>query len=156
MNKRKKIYSWMIRCSFVLGVILLINVWLLLSSHCLTFASAPKNDKTESVSLPENYTPEQIESILARLGDDQVRRLLIKELQKSASGLKTDSRNGPDSESLTGFINQMGYRAGLAQVRMMEVLSNIKNMPADILKALQKLIGRKKVMPKRSLSVIFA
>ena len=31
-----------------------------------------ENDKTESVSLPENYTTEQIESILARLGDDQV------------------------------------------------------------------------------------
>ena len=133
--------------------ILLLVVWLLLSSHCLTFASATKNDemavvnaendKTESVRLPENYTSEQIESILARLGDDQVRRLLIKELQKSASDLKTDSRSGPDSESHTGFIKQMGYVAGLSQVRMKEVISNIKNIPADILKALQKLIGRK-------------
>jgi small-conductance mechanosensitive channel len=166
MNKRKKIYSWMVRCSFVLGVILLINVWLLLFSHCLTFASTPKNDemavanaendKTESVSLPENYTTEQIESILARLGDDQVRRLLIKELQKSASGLKTDSRSGQDSESLPGFIQQMGYRAGLAQVRMMEVLSNIKNMPADILKALQKLIGRKGTFRVIGLLVVLA
>jgi small-conductance mechanosensitive channel len=98
-----------------------------------------ENDKTESVSLPENYTTEQIESILARLSDDQVRRLLIKELEKSASDLKTDSRNYSDSE---GFIKQMGYVAGLAQVRMKEVISNIENIPADILKSLQKLIGR--------------
>lgn len=133
--------------------LLLLFVWLLLSSHCLAFASALENDemavvnaesvKTESVSLPENYTTEQIESILARLGDDQVRRLLIKELQKSASDLKADSRKGSDSESLTGFIQQMGYVAGLAQVRMKEVISNIKNIPADILMAIQKLIGRK-------------
>lgn len=166
MNKRKKIYSWMVRCSFVIGVILLINVWLLLSSHRLTFASAPKNDemavvntendKTESVSLPENYTPEQIESILARLGDDQVRRLLIKELQKSASGLKTDSRSGQDSESLPGFIMQMGDVTGLAQVRMMEVTSNIKNIPADILKALQKLIGRKGTFRVIGLLIVLA
>jgi small-conductance mechanosensitive channel len=166
MNKRKKIYSWMVRCSFVLGVILLINVWLLLSSHCLTFASTPKNDemtvvnaendKTELVSLPENYTPEQIESILARLGDDQVRRLLIKELQKSASGLKTDSRSGQDSESLPGFIMRMGDVTGLAQVRMMEVTSNIKNIPADILKALQKLIGRKGTFRVIGLLIVLA
>jgi small-conductance mechanosensitive channel len=165
MNKRKKIYSWMNRCSVVL-VVLLINVWLLFSFHCLTFASAPKNDemavvnaendKTESMSLPENYTTDQIESILARLGDDQVRRLLIKELQKSASDLKTDSRSGPDSESLTGFIQRMGYVAGLAQSRMMEVTSNIKNIPTDILKALQKLIGRKGTFRVMGLLIVLA
>ena len=123
--------------------LLLIIVCLLLSSHCLTFASTPKNnepsvikaeiDRTGSLNLPENYTSEQVEAILARLSDDQVRRLLIKELQKSAPDLKTD----------TDFIKQMAYVASLAQGRMMEMISNIKNIPADILKALQKLIGRK-------------
>jgi len=104
--------------------LLLIIVCLLLSSHCLTFASTPKNnetsvikaeiDRTGSLNLPENYTSEQVEAILARLSDDQVRRLLIKELQKSAPDLKTD----------TDFIKQMAYVASLAQGRMMEMLED--------------------------------
>ena len=56
MNKLKKIYSWMVRCSVVLGVILLINVWLLLSSHCLTFASTPKNDEMTVVNAENDKT----------------------------------------------------------------------------------------------------
>ncbi len=129
-------------------LLLFIIIWLLISFSSFALSETTgKNDavddQRELVNLPETHTLKQVDEIMARLSDDQVRRLLIKELQKSASDLKADSRKGSDSESLTGFIQQMGYVAGLAQVRMKEVISNIKNIPADILKAIQKLIGRK-------------
>ena len=50
----------------------------------------------------------------------------------------------------------MGYVAGLAQVRMMEVSTNIKNVPADILKALQKLIGSKGTFRVIGLLIVLA
>ncbi|PQP33627.1 hypothetical protein C6A37_11955, partial [Desulfobacteraceae bacterium SEEP-SAG9] len=42
------------------------------------------------VTLPENYTSEQVDAILARLSDDQVRQLLIAELRKAASDPTAD------------------------------------------------------------------
>lgn len=129
--------------------LLLIVVCLILSSHCLTFASTLiKNetavtsgelDTTGSVNLPENYTSEQVEAILARLSDDQVRRLLIEELQKSASDLNVTSQSDKKIGMLSGFYRSLEDGTGLAYKRMIDVTSNIKSIPADIASALQKL-----------------
>ena len=49
-------------------------------------ASQSKGAQTsESVALPENLQAEDIDAVMARLNDDQVRRLLIAELQADAA-----------------------------------------------------------------------
>ena len=93
--------------------LLLLVVWFLFSFPCLTFSGTPQNDvipepniengKSESVTLRTNYTDEQIESILARLSDDQVRRLLIAELQKSAANLEVARQSHKGSGMFSGF-----------------------------------------------------
>jgi len=97
------------------------------------------SDELSSAALPENYTLDQIESILARMSDDQVRRLLINELQKSASDQSIENKKGAEKELLAGFFQDMEQGTGLTYKRMIEVAANIRNMPIDIAKAFQRL-----------------
>jgi len=123
--------------------------WMLLAWHGLAFSESlnkneiiddkPAKDEIASIDLPENYTVNQVEAVLARMSDDQVRRLLINELQKSASDLNIKSRRGTEKELLAGFFQDMEQETGLANKRMAEVVANIKNMPNDIARAFQRL-----------------
>jgi len=122
-----------------------IIVCLLLACNGLAFSEDlnilenAASDESSSTPLPQNYTSDQIESTLARMSDDQVRRLLINELQKSAFDQRIENRRGAEKGLLAGFFQDMEQGTGLAYKRMIEVVANIKNMPSDIAKAFQRL-----------------
>jgi small-conductance mechanosensitive channel len=91
------------------------------------------------VTLPENYTSEQVDAILARLSDDQVRQLLIAELRKAASDQAADQTVDEDSGLVSELLNEVEDGSGIAHQRMTAIASNLKNIPADIVRALGRL-----------------
>jgi len=68
-------------------------VWAMLAIPTPAFAQmVPSAEQTTSeVSLPENLTQEEIRELIARMSDDQVRDLIISQLDKSAIEEQPDS-----------------------------------------------------------------
>lgn len=125
------------RHSFLL---IFLAVWLLFlfSGSMAAIAKTGKSSQEEQTRLPEHYTPEQVDAILSRMSDSQVRSLLIKELQKNAA-VATDSSYEDTDNLMAGLLQEVGSEAGQAHTRLAEVPANIKSMPADMLRALGKL-----------------
>ena len=79
----------------------------------ITFATAQKDavsvntsaesDGVELVELPKNYTSQRVDEILADPSDEQVRRLLIVELQRAAADSRDASRDVADRGILCWF-----------------------------------------------------
>jgi small-conductance mechanosensitive channel len=90
------------------------------------------------VTLPENYTAEQINGILARMSDDQVRRLLIEELQKTADA-QENKRAAAEGQSITGFFYRVENVCGFAISRIITLAYHVKNIPQDLGQILDKL-----------------
>jgi len=131
------------------GCFLFLIVGLVLALHGITFPSTQKDagaaemtsgsNPEDIVTLPENYTSEQVDAILARLSDDQVRQLLIAELQKAASDQAADQTVDEDSGLVSELLNEVEDGSGIAHNRMKAITSNLKNIPADIVQALGRL-----------------
>jgi len=68
-------------------------VWTMLAIPAPAFAQmVPGTEQTTSeVSLPENLTREEVRELIARMSDDQVRELIISQLDKSAIEEQPDS-----------------------------------------------------------------
>ena len=94
------------------------------------------------VVLPQNYTPEQIDEILARMSDDQVRRLLIEELQKTAAA-QENKRAAAKGERITGFFHRVENVCGFAISRIITLAYHVKNIPHDLGQVFNKLAGEK-------------
>lgn len=124
-------------------------LWLGLAGHAFASPAAKKHTgtadtsrgtgKVDLVELPKHYTSQQVDSILASLSDEQVRRLLIAELQKAASDSRDASQDVTDRGILSGFLERTESGSGLAQRRLIAMASNIKNIPYDIQRALDRL-----------------
>ncbi|MFC1857483.1 hypothetical protein ACFL9U_05570, partial [Thermodesulfobacteriota bacterium] len=95
--------------------------------------------QTDSIRLPEKYTSEQIDAIMARLGDDQVRRLLIEELRKSALDTGEKAAIDEDDGLVTEALEEVEEAENLTRKRFVAVATNVKNIPADIRNALNRL-----------------
>jgi hypothetical protein len=123
-------------------------VWMMVTTEgvALTFTQKITGGEKKSadkavenpVVLPPNYTPEQIDEILARMSDDQVRRLLIEELQKNAAA-QENKRAAAEGERITGFFHRVENLCGFATSRIIALTYHVKNIPHDLGQVLNKL-----------------
>ncbi len=92
----------------------------------------------DPIVLPENYTAQQIDEILARMSDDQVRRLLIEELQKDAVASQENKRAAKQG-GIAGFFRRMENVGGFAINRIIALKLHVKNIPHDLGQVLDEL-----------------
>ena len=92
----------------------------------------------EAVELPENLNVREIDAIIARLDDDQVRRLLIAQLQSAA--LESDAAATPPSTSGLGRALQwFESRCELFVTRAYRLGGSLSAIPGDIGRGLAQL-----------------
>jgi hypothetical protein len=105
-------------------------------------ASQNKGEKTaEAAALPENMSVEDIDALMARLNDDQVRRLLIAELQADAA---TASQDAPEKVGgLKGFIRGLENATQLFVGRAYRLVVSLPTVPADLSVAVDRLTDLK-------------
>ena len=101
-------------------------------------ASQSKGAQTsESVALPENLQAEDIDAVMARLNDDQVRRLLIAELQADAAAASQDA---PEKVGgLKGAIRRFENATQLFIGRAYRLVVSLPTVPADLSAAVDRL-----------------
>ena len=89
---------------------------------------ARAQDALPNPDLPHDLTTTEISEFIAQLSDEQVRKLLIAQLQKmSAEAAVTGA--GEDMDAMTGFIDTMESDAARASERLVELLAAPKNGP---------------------------
>ena len=99
--------------------IFLVVVWLFIlfsgsiAANAKTAKEDGKSGQEAQTRLSEPYTPEQVDAILARMSDSQVRSLLIQELQKDAAATSDSSDEG--------LLQEVGDEAGQAHTRLAKV-----------------------------------
>ena len=117
-------------------------VWVGLLVLCLSSAAWSKNPMmpktshkkatsgdTENISLPRDLNPEDIDHILAGLGDEQVRRLLINELKVQAQQ-ETTVETKP--EGIAGFIHKIKNLTTLLHTRIEYLRSGGRAAPQQV------------------------
>ena len=100
--------------------------------------AAKASGSTAEVVLPEKYTPEQVDQILARLSDDQVRRLLIAELKKSAA----DRQDAANRDKAPDFGQRAAMLADQAFQRSLALIAHLPGVPGDFGLAFSHLTQR--------------
>jgi len=97
-----------------------------------------------AVKLPDRLTSEEINSLMARLSDAQVRQLLISQLKKAA-GEPSRGKNGaePQYGSIARFWQALGEKPALLSKRLKLMLSGLSAAPKDLPMALDRLAGGK-------------
>lgn len=114
-----------------------------------TSQSKGKQTSESAAALPENLQAKDIDALMARLNDDQVRRLLIAELQADAA---TASQNAPEKVGgLKGFIRGLENATQLFIGRAYRLVVSLPTVPADLSAAVDRLtdfegVGRLMVM----------
>ena len=150
------------RAVLLMAFILLIGVLTGQFSRAVSSAAAAEpSEKTKSetaegtgtINVPGDLSDEGIHELLAQLGDDQVRRLLIAELKKRA---KTQQSTQPPKEEmgfLAEFIGEVKQKAGSIQERIEHLKSGAAVRPEDIPENLRRLTEGKQF---ESLGRVFA
>jgi small-conductance mechanosensitive channel len=93
---------------------------------------------TETISLPKNLSPTQIDQIIAGLSDEQARRLLINELKLQAQQEATVEAK---PEGIAGFIDKIKNLTALLQTRIEFIRSGGSQTPQQA-GGLYSLLGR--------------
>ena len=70
----------------------------------------------DTIALPEKLTPEKVDSLIAAMSDQQVRRLLIDQL-KSEAQREAESAAPKGPTGLAGFINRTKEMVTFLQAR---------------------------------------
>ena len=109
------------------------NPMLAIKGQDKTAAEGPESD-----SLPEDLSATQVDQIVAGLSDEQVRRLLIKELKLQAQQ-KTDVETKP--EGVAGIIDKVKNLTTLLQTRV-EYLRAGGSTSSQEAGAIYKLLGK--------------
>ncbi|MGD9332492.1 MAG: mechanosensitive ion channel [Desulfobacterales bacterium] len=109
-----------------------------LNPMMLNKADAGKEDKgAETVVLPENLQAGDIDALMARLNDDQVRRLLIAELQADAAAA---SQAAPEKVGgLRGAIQGLENATQHYVSRAYRLVVSLPAVPGDLKEALDRL-----------------
>jgi moderate conductance mechanosensitive channel len=94
-------------------------------------------------ALPENYTTQQVDEIIAHLSDDQVRRLLIHELKKEAANANRLADEAKNAGLLSKIIGGAEHEERLIRQRLAAVISNLKHIPGDFSAGIGRLAGEK-------------
>lgn len=102
-----------------------------------TSQSKEKQTSESVAALPENLQAEDIDALMARLNDDQVRRLLIAELQADAAAASQDS---PEKVGgLKGAIRRFENATQLFIGRAYRLVVSLPTVPADLGAAVDRL-----------------
>ncbi|MDJ0855620.1 MAG: hypothetical protein QNI88_10440, partial [Desulfobacterales bacterium] len=143
----KKILCGLVVFSALLGAV---DVWAL--NPALMAAGSKNAEKApagEAPVLPENLRAEDIDALMARLNDDQVRRLLIAELQADAAAQTQGA-----SEKVGGFKGAIQWLENATQLyisRAYRLVVGLPAVPGDLKGTLDRLtdyegMGRLMVM----------
>ncbi|MDJ0887328.1 MAG: mechanosensitive ion channel, partial [Desulfobacterales bacterium] len=143
----KKILCGLVVFSALLGAV---DVWAL--NPALMAAGSNNAEKApagEAPVLPENLRAEDIDALMARLNDDQVRRLLIAELQADAAAQTQGA-----SEKVGGFKGAIQWLENATQLyisRAYRLVVSLPDVPGDLKGTLDRLtdyegVGRLMVM----------
>ncbi len=119
-------------------------VWIGLLVLCLSSAAWSKNpmlpkagkkkaasESTESISLPANLNPADIDRIMAGLSDEQVRRLLLNELKTQAQQEAQEGGGAAKPGGIAGFIDKIKNLTVLLQTRI-ELLRSGGSGPREV------------------------
>jgi small-conductance mechanosensitive channel len=102
-------------------------------------AARPK--EADAVVLPEKFDFESVDSIIASMSDEQVRRLLIQELKKQAERDAIKPKSEEAVGGLAGFIENMKNTVGLIQDRI-KYLQSADRIAVNDLPGLFTFLGR--------------
>jgi small-conductance mechanosensitive channel len=95
----------------------------------------------EAVQLPAHLDSTRIDSIVARLNDAQVRRLLIDELKQEAAREAAGESAKKRAGSLAGFIAAVKSKVALIEERIQFLQSGASAAPQDLPKAFKLFLG---------------
>jgi small-conductance mechanosensitive channel len=123
----------------VIGLLLFASQALAMNPMLMKQASQSKGDKAvETAALPENLSAEDIDALMARLNDDQVRRLLIAQLQAEAQ--KASAVGATQRVSGLGRVIQwFESRTELLVTRVYRLGVSLPDTPGDIGRAMGQL-----------------
>ncbi len=123
----------------VIGLLLFASQALAMNPMLMKQATQNKGEKTaEAVALPENLSAEDIDALMARLNDDQVRRLLIAQLQAEAQ--KASAAGTAQQVSGLGRVIQwFESRTELLVTRVYRLGVGLLDIPGDIGRAMGQL-----------------
>lgn len=139
-------------------IYLILSLWLFGAANALAVnpmmltakdKSADAAGADDAVTLPENMRAEDIDALMARLNDEQVRRLLIAELQ---AGAAATASNAPEQVGgLRGTIRGLESAIHLFISRAYRLVVSLPTVPADLKLAVDRLtdyegLGRLMVM----------
>jgi len=92
----------------------------------------------------EGVSPDQVNSVLARLSDEQVRSLLISELQEQAAVQEAGARaEGGIYGVFVSWLKMMNSEAGDMDSRVDSILGKIGQFPHDLAQVAREVGGDK-------------
>jgi small-conductance mechanosensitive channel len=102
-------------------------------------AEAANTDET--AQLPDHLDSAQIDSIVAKLNDAQVRRLLINELKEEAASEAAKEQTEKAAGGLAGFINRLKTKEALIRERLRFLQSGASAAPDDLPKVFAQFLA---------------
>ena len=119
-------------CSALAACLLAVAVVVATTAAGPTFAqSKPAKPKHESTALPEPLTHESIRELVSRLSDEDVRKLLISQLDRSAAPAK-----GKGDTAMSGMVEA---NAGMVRARLGELRDAFSALPTTLNDVIAKL-----------------
>jgi small-conductance mechanosensitive channel len=108
----------------------------LLVAACATVAAFPaeaqtRATKTKAIALPEPLTKESVRELVSRLSDEEVRKLLLDQLDRAAAPTKAKGDKG-----MSGMVEE---NAGMVRQRLGELEEAFDALPATLREVLAKL-----------------
>jgi small-conductance mechanosensitive channel len=144
MTRRSSLSTFII-IYFALAVVLFdFSVWAASPQQLQMMTNQEKAaspEETDTVVLPEKLDSESVDSIIASMSDEQVRRLLIQELKKQAALGETERKSDKEVGGFTGFIEKMKNNVGLIQDRI-KILQSADRAALDDLPGLFTFLGK--------------
>ena len=114
-------------------------VWAPDLGHAQTFIGQRAGEAApapEEVALPEDLTPSQVRDLVAGLSDEQVRAILLEQLDKAAGAAARD----PDAGSMNVLMS-MESMGGSLRARLAEVLAQAPEAPSMLTLVATRLEG---------------
>jgi small-conductance mechanosensitive channel len=149
VSKHLKVILWLGILSFALSS----AAWCQYPMKAKTGKGQANGERAEYISLPKHLDAEQIDTIIAGLSDEQVRKLLINELKAQAQQ-ETIVQAKP--EGIAGFIEKIKDLTALLQARI-ELLRSGGSAAPQVDKGIYFLLGEgergTKTIPELILSV---
>jgi small-conductance mechanosensitive channel len=120
------------------------------------FTSKKKTTDAEKVRLPEQLDNDQIDSFIATLSDEQVRRLLIEELKQKAALEASAKEDEEKSTGLSGFIQDMRRIVAHVRDRLSFLMSGATGVDDHLPEAFGQIMEMEyRPNPLRAMAVLF-